>query len=53
MHVSSPKPKINHEISATFFAEDEEFFDSTTLFNGLSGNLHLGSPIDYWQGPNN
>jgi hypothetical protein len=53
MHVSSPKPKRNHEISTTFFPEDKEFFEATTSFNDSSDNLHLGSPIHYWQGPNN
>jgi hypothetical protein len=33
MHVSSPKHKINHEISTTLFQEDEEFFEATTRFS--------------------
>jgi hypothetical protein len=53
MHVSSPNPKINHDLSTTFFLEDEEFCEATTCFTGLSDNLHLGSPIDCLQGPNN
>jgi hypothetical protein len=53
MHVSSPNPKRNHDLSTTFFPEDEELFEATTSFNDSSDNLHLGSPIHCWQGPNN
>jgi hypothetical protein len=53
MHIYSPNQKRNHDLSTTLFLEDKEFFEATTLFNGLSDNLHLGSSIYCWQGPDN
>jgi hypothetical protein len=51
MHVSSPNPKSNYELSTTFFLEDEEFFEAINSFISLSNNLHLGSLIACLQGP--
>jgi hypothetical protein len=45
------KETMNSQIHSS--QKDEELFEATFYFNDLSDNLHLGSPIHCWQGPNN
>jgi hypothetical protein len=50
--ISSPIHERNHFPSIKSFLDDEEFFEAIMYFSSLSGNLHLGSLINYLQFPN-